>query len=132
MFTQHGANSNVSDTDKTKTFANRHIPRFLDLAVSSTYSLQVVENGATLSAAALATGKYDPTIPILVTDTPQSIGMTVPPNLTIRDVAEMIGNSYPVSVIDVKHQEELEGWTLGDLVGKSRVLLISLFTNFSN
>jgi len=113
---QHGANSNVSDTEKTKAFANRHIPRFLDLSVISTHSLQVVENGATLSASALATGKYDPTIPILVTDTPQSIGMTVPPNLTIRDVAEMIGNSYPVSVIDVKHQEELEGWTLGDLV----------------
>jgi F-box/leucine-rich repeat protein 10/11 len=42
--------------------------------------------------------------------------MQVPPNLSIRDVSDMIGPAYPVSVIDVQHQEELEGWTLGDLV----------------
>lgn len=113
---QKGRNSNNNGSDEVKTFANRHIPHFLDLSSSSTNSLQVIEDGSTLTAAALSHGQYDPTIPILVTDTPQSIGMTVPPNLTIRDVAETIGNSYPVSVIDVQHQEELEGWTLGDLV----------------
>lgn len=59
--------------------------------------------------------------PILVQDTPESIGMTVPSSsenaaFSVRDVANVIGHAYPVSVIDVRHQEELEGWTMGDLV----------------
>jgi len=99
-----------------KVYANRHIPRFLELSLSSHHHLQVIENGTSLTAVALSQGRYDPTVPILVTDKPNSIGMTVPQNLTIRDIAEMIGIDYPVSVIDVQHQEELEGWTLGDLV----------------
>lgn len=36
--------------------------------------------------------------------------------VTVRDVANLLGNHYPVHVIDVEHQEELEGWTLEDLV----------------
>ena len=31
-------------------------------------------------------------------------------------MANVIGPAHPVSVIDVRHQEEMEGWTLGDLV----------------
>jgi hypothetical protein len=34
----------------------------------------------------------------------------------MQKLADIIGPGYPVSVIDVQHQEELEGWTLGDLV----------------
>lgn len=36
--------------------------------------------------------------------------------VTVRDVADLLGHQYPVHVIDVEHQEELEGWTLADLV----------------
>lgn len=42
--------------------------------------------------------------------------MVVPKDLTMQKLADIIGPSYPVSVIDVQHQEELDGWTLGDLV----------------
>jgi F-box/leucine-rich repeat protein 10/11 len=34
----------------------------------------------------------------------------------IRDVCDILGDLYPVHVIDVETQQELEGWTLGDLV----------------
>jgi len=67
-------------------------------------------------------GKLSITDPILVLDSPSSIGMTVPKAssrkgaVTVRDIANVIGHAYPVSVIDVRHQEELEGWTMGDLV----------------
>ena len=42
--------------------------------------------------------------------------MVVPKNLTMQKLADIIGHGYPLSVIDVQHQEELEDWTLGDLV----------------
>lgn len=69
-------------------------------------------------------------------DTPQSIGMKVPAQMRIRDVADIVGHKYPVSVIDVQHQEELEGWTLGDLVeyfeDEERLLLSNQATRTSN
>jgi hypothetical protein len=36
--------------------------------------------------------------------------------VAVRDVADIIGRHYPVHVIDVGHQEEMEGWTMADLV----------------
>lgn len=82
--------------------------------------VQVVTDGKDLTVENLVNRKLSPSLPILVEDGPKSIGMTVPKyrsrNITVRDIADTIGHSHPVSVIDVRHQEELEGWTLGDLV----------------
>lgn len=85
--------------------------------------IQVVTDGRQLTAANLFRCSSEKqqllslNKPILVTDTPLSIGMKIPSKtLSIRDIADTIGHSYPVHVIDVEHQEELEGWTLADLV----------------
>ena len=37
-------------------------------------------------------------------------------SVSVRDIADIIGHQYPVHVIDVEHQEELDGWLLTDLV----------------
>ena len=36
--------------------------------------------------------------------------------ITIREVGELIGMDHPVSVMDVKTQDEMEGWIISDLV----------------
>jgi hypothetical protein len=92
--------------------------------------LQIVTDGRELTAENLVKGELSISTPILVVDTPLSIGLTVPKAprgrgraggaaaaaVTVRDIADIIGHSYPISVIDVQHQEELDGWTMGDLV----------------
>eukprot|EP00980_Cylindrotheca_fusiformis_P021898 scaffold8740_cov113-Cylindrotheca_fusiformis.AAC.6 len=115
--------------DPARGHANQHVASFLslpehDLAVdnSSSTSIQVVHNGKTLTVETLLKNDDSLTLsrPILVRDTPESIGMKVLkyPNrqVTVADIAAIIGESYPIHVIDVEYQEELEGWTLGDLV----------------
>jgi F-box/leucine-rich repeat protein 10/11 len=55
--------------------------------------------------------------PIWIQDTPQSIGMTVPHSETsFREIAQIVGIKHPITVMDVKHQDELEGWVLQDMV----------------
>ena len=39
--------------------------------------------------------------------------MTIP-TLSIREVASAIGAAFPIAVIDVGSQTDLQGWTLGD------------------
>jgi hypothetical protein len=83
--------------------------------------LQLVQDGRKLTAQRLLQNKeLTLTKPILVDDSPKSIGMKVLSfprrQVAVRDVADIIGHHYPVHVIDVEHQEELEGWTLADLV----------------
>ena len=97
----------------------------------SSCRIQVLHDGRNLTAKALLEGTLDISQPILVKDAPESIGMTVfrPPDassslgedsrnkiVTVRHVADEIGHLYPVRVMDVEHQEELKGWTMGDLV----------------
>lgn len=108
--------------------ANHHVPKFLSLhhessvlTDDSSTVVQVLTDGKKLTAKNLVNGNIDIRNPILVTDSPSSIGMKLPPKgnrgrVTVRDIANVIGHAYPVSVIDVRHQEELEGWTMGDLV----------------
>jgi Cupin-like domain/Jumonji helical domain len=84
--------------------------------------------------------------PMLILDTPESIGMKLPAapaaakkykrkreandddkiennnnnnnnnQFTIRHVANLLGDDFPVRVINVPNQQELPYWTLGDLV----------------
>jgi hypothetical protein len=83
--------------------------------------LQLVQDGRKLTAQRLLQNKeLTLSKPILVDDSPTSIGMKVLSfprrQVAVRDVADIVGHHYPVHVIDVEHQEELEGWTLADLV----------------
>ena len=110
-------------------YANRHIPNFLALCSRGNVdegAIQVLDDGRDLTATSLLEGTLDISRPILVQDTPESIGMTVfrphaavddnNNTVTVRHVADVIGHLYPVRVMDVEHQEELQGWTMGDLV----------------
>ena len=100
--------------------ANRHVGSFLKIPSDQNHTIiQVLHDGEQLTADRLLDSHCPLTLrrPILVQDTAESLGMIVPSALTtVRDVADVIGHSHPVSVIDVEHQEEKEGWSLGDLV----------------
>ncbi len=84
--------------------------------------VQLIRDGRSLTAQRLLySEELTLTKPILVHDKPRSIGMRMlefpgDRQVTVRDVADLLGHHYPVHVIDVEHQEELEGWTLADLV----------------
>jgi hypothetical protein len=83
--------------------------------------IQVVHDGRQIRADRLLQNEgLTLTRPILVNDLPSSIGMKVlsfpKRQVAVRDVADIIGHHYPVHVIDIEHQEELEGWTMADLV----------------
>lgn len=108
-------------------YANAHIPDFLALPFTvlpngpsdnvADSPVQVIHCGANVTAEAFRQGRLSIQQPLLIRDTPESIGMRVPPpNFTIRDVAERVGAEYPLHVLDVELQTELEGWTLGDMV----------------
>ena len=148
-----GIRSSHGVSAEEKFHANLHIPSFLNLFSQSVDAIangninedaqssrmQVLQDGRALTAEALLDGSLDISRPILVQDTPESIGMTVfrPPTspncsdasalddssstvnsetATVRHIADVIGHLHPVRVMDVEHQEELDGWTLGDLV----------------
>ena len=107
-------------------YANAHIPDFLALPFTvlpngpsdnvADSPVQVIHCGANVTAEAFRQGRLSIQQPLLIRDTPESIGMRVPPpNFTIRDVAERVGAEYPLHVLDVELQTELEGWTLGDM-----------------
>ena len=53
--------------------------------------------------------------PVLV-QSKKGLGLHVPPpSFTVRDVAHVLGSSWPIEVLDVAHQSEVPGtWTLGE------------------
>lgn len=113
-------------SQKKSKHANRHIGKFLELPgleeEDTRKHVQLIRDGSRLTAQRLLRNEgLTLTKPILVHDTPRSIGMKLLEfprgrQVTVRDIADLLGHSYPVHVIDVEHQEELEGWTLADLV----------------
>jgi len=118
--------------------ANKHVPRveFDTFARNPEAIIQTVDDGSTLTSEALLDPNNPLTIhrPIVVTDTPESIGMKVPrgapvssrkgepqqqkrrKRITIRQIGQLVGMHEPVTVMDVRTQEELEGWMMSDLV----------------
>jgi len=118
------------DLDKDNTefdyhrYANKHILQVLDRDYDDTSSiLQIVSNGQNLTAKNLLSTEHPLTLnrPMLITDTAASIGMKTFQNrskskISISEFGKLIGMSHPVTVMDVRNQEELEGWNFGDLV----------------
>ncbi|KII88859.1 hypothetical protein PLICRDRAFT_40504 [Plicaturopsis crispa FD-325 SS-3] len=49
-----------------------------------------------------------------VVESPEGLGMKMPPqDLTVDDIAEIVGEDTPLEVIDVASQSNAPGWTLG-------------------
>ncbi|KAH8917589.1 Clavaminate synthase-like protein [Atractiella rhizophila] len=51
--------------------------------------------------------------PIVIRQGMKGVGMELPQNLTVREVAEIVGPDTPVEVIDVASQTGLKDWTVG-------------------
>ncbi|KAF7796792.1 hypothetical protein EIP86_007976 [Pleurotus ostreatoroseus] len=49
----------------------------------------------------------------VVIEKPDGLGMKMPEDITVSDVAEIVGEDTPVEVIDVASQSNIPGWTLG-------------------
>jgi len=113
-----------SNNNNSTMYANRHIPRFLAYSSNgSDKSIKILDDGSKLTADALKEGILDISRPVLVLDTPESIGLkpfkakeVSDGAVSVRHVADVLGHSYPIRVMDVEHQEELQGWTLGEFV----------------
>lgn len=73
-------------------------------------SLAKEMDGAKLSRAYLHEHGF--TEPIIVHDS-QGLDMSIPQDLTVDQVAELVGKETPVEVMDVPTQDEDRGWTLG-------------------
>ena len=87
------------------------------------WNVQTITDGTTLTAKNLYDKSHPLTIhkPIVVKDTPQSIGMTLPnpkhkDGFTIREIGQKIGMNHPISVMDVRSQDEMDGWIFSDMV----------------
>jgi len=110
--------------DEESLYANRHIPTLIHRSFDP-YSdiLQVVTDGSILTSANLADPSHPLTIhrPILIQDDAASIGMKLPlpsthnSTFSIRDIGEKIGMDHPVTVMDVRTQDELDGWNFCDI-----------------
>ena len=97
--------------------------------------IQFVVDGQQLSVQNFCNGALTSQYPIYVIDTPESIGMKInlfPSTVKLRKVsgrnirttstsdyiskiAKLVGNSTEVTIINVPDQQEVEGWTFGDL-----------------
>lgn len=101
-------------------YANKHILQVVSRAFhDSKDCIQTLFDGSQLTAGNLRNPNHELTLhrPIWVKDSPESIGMKVPKSdSTFREIAQKIGMRHPISVMDVKHQDELDGWVLEDMV----------------
>ena len=129
-------NDNDNDNDPNDTtnnyYANKHIPSLLQNKFETSINnssihkqiLQTVTDGSQLTATNLINPNHPLSLhyPILITDTPTSIGMKVPlpkppsTEITIRQIGSKIGMSHSITVMDVRTQDELDGWNFQDMV----------------
>lgn len=107
------SNSNASKT-------HLHVKRLLGVPLEShatTQKIKIITNGSELTADSLRADPDSLSRPIIIHDNCKSIGMVMPRDLSVRKVADTLGHGYPVTVMDVKTQEEAEEIrNLGDLV----------------
>lgn len=158
-------NNDQQQQDGSVQYANVHVKSFLNLSLDDTAErvvhhdvLQFVDHGSELSLQRVLTGDLSLNYPILIRDTPESIGMALPQktimskkkktlhrwdsedcldspsSVTVRDIADIVGHSLPVAVIDVSTQQELDGWTFTDLVDyfedEERVMTVQTADSF--
>eukprot|EP00979_Chaetoceros_neogracilis_P009417 scaffold2148_cov264-Chaetoceros_neogracile.AAC.16 len=96
-------------------YANKHIQSLLQRTfISSSTILQIVTDGSTLTSSNLMDPSHTLSIhnPILIKDTPASIGMKVPQpkgnprnEITIREIGQIIGMNHNITVMDVRTQD---------------------------
>jgi F-box/leucine-rich repeat protein 10/11 len=143
----------VDEQAEEPVYANKNIPAFLKLPSFDTNIprsskgiiqlnlLQIVDQGQRLTANAFQSKTLSIRHPVLVRDRPESIGMQLPDAssanaITVRDIADIVGYSQVVHVIDVEYQEEMEGWTFADLVDyfedEDRILSVTQTTESSS
>ena len=126
-------NNNNLNPCNNNIYANKHIPSLLERNFNNnsdndnttvTNILQTVTDGSQLTATNLINPNHTLSLhnPILITDTPTSIGMKVPlpkppsKDITIRQIGNKIGMSHSITVMDVRTQDELDGWNFQDMV----------------
>lgn len=92
------------------------------------YKIQYIEDGSELNVENLLDSQTSLSLhlPILVKDKPESIGIRVPKpsskkgkgvsSITIRDIGNMVGMNEPITIMDCRTQEEVEGWIFRDLI----------------
>jgi len=80
-----------------------------------------VEDGKKLSSSSFSAGHLSVHHPILVSDTPSSIGRRVIEAMNVREVADLVCHATPVNVMDVEYQEG----TVGTVLLLCRLLLLS-------
>ena len=93
--------------------------------------LQVITNGSILTAKNILDPDHPLTIhkPMLIKDTATSIGMKLPKKkksesgeneeekeYSIREIGKKIGMNHPITVMDVRSQEEIDGMIFADMV----------------
>jgi hypothetical protein len=141
----------VDEGAEEPVYANKNIPAFLKLpsfdtniprnakGFKQTNLLQIIDQGELLKANAFQSKMLSIRHPVLVRDRPESIGMQLPSSanaITVRDIADIVGYSQVVHVIDVEYQEEMEGWTFADLVDyfedEDRILSVTQTTESSS
>jgi hypothetical protein len=118
-------NGDGDDEDECiHTYANKHIRELTRRTFEPSASLvQTITDGSTVTAKNLFDKNHPLTIDkaMLIKDTPQSIGMKLPKpahadGFTIREIGQKIGMTHPISVMDVRTQDEMEGWIFSDMV----------------
>lgn len=93
--------------------------------------LQIITNGSILTAKNILDPNHPLTIhkPMLIKDTATSIGMKLPKKkksesgeneeekeYSIREIGKKIGMNHPITVMDVRSQEEIDGMIFADMV----------------
>jgi hypothetical protein len=112
---------------KTKGLLNPHIHELLTRDFDDlSKALRVVYNGKSLSSDSIR--EHGLSHPLLIQDTPQSLGMKVPTpassaessssSFSVKEISRLVGPDTPINVMDCTglSQEELHGWNLEKLV----------------
>jgi hypothetical protein len=129
-------------TERKILYIHHHVKNFFEIPVytkggyaTSKGMVQFIADGGQLNLENIKNGKISLDYPICVTDSATSIGMEVIVPMSasrkskgkkmkgvkskiadhVRNIASIVGLSTPVTVINVKDQEEIEGWTIGNV-----------------
>lgn len=104
MLTSQDFRRTATDRKFTNILRNRDLPK---------HDVKRIKNCDLKTSLLVTDGLLDQ--PLLVTDSPESIGMKMPPPSTsLQDIADIIGAETPIKLIEVGKQSEVSGHTLGE------------------